>query len=419
LLPFYNLFIRLYFIGIRLAATWNKKAAAWINGRKSLFGDLEKAIRGEDRIIWMHCSSAGEFEQGKPLIEAIKQEYPAHKILLSFFSPSGFKMAHNYKYADYITYLPLDTRKNAGDFVTLIKPELVIFVKYEFWYHHLNTVACHHIPLLLVSAVFRKDQMFFKRYGSFFRKMLFLFRHVFVQDKLSLQLLIENGVEQSSISGDTRFDRVKTIANDFEPIPFVEKSLLGNNCIVAGSTWKEDEEILKKVWERVQYSDLKLIIAPHEIHKAHLDELVKIFPEAVYYSSFEQNAGELKPAAVIIIDNVGLLSRLYQYATVTYVGGGFTKDGIHNILEAAVWGKPVVFGPNYKKYREASELIQAGAGFSISTGEELKKLADSLFTDKNHLQAAGNKAKSYIDTNTGATQKILRYIQEKRLLTKL
>jgi 3-deoxy-D-manno-octulosonic-acid transferase len=419
LLLLYNLFIRLYFIGISLASTWNKKAAAWINGRKFLFEDLEKAIGNEDKIIWLHCSSAGEFEQGKPLIESLKKRHPAYKILVSFFSPSGFAVAQNYIYADYFTYLPLDTKKNAERFVKLVKPELVIFVKYEFWYHHLSTVAFHHIPLLLVSAVFRKEQVFFKRYGDFFRQILLFFRYIFVQDEASLQLLKENGIEHSSISGDTRFDRVKMIANDFAAIPFIEKSLLGKKCIVAGSTWKEDEEILKKVWEALKHSDLKLIIVPHEIHKTHIDEIVNIFPEAVYYSSFAKNVSDWASADVIIINKVGLLSRLYQYATITYVGGGFTKDGIHNILEAAVWGKPVVFGPNYKKYREASGLIQAGGGFSIRTAEDLKKLTDDLLSDKDHLQAAGNKARNYVEENTGAAEKILRAIQENRLLTKL
>jgi 3-deoxy-D-manno-octulosonic-acid transferase len=414
LLLLYNLFIQLYFIGIHLASLWNKKAAAWILGRKSLFEEVEKKIAAGDRIIWMHCSSAGEFEQGKPLIEALKKEYPSHKILVSFFSPSGFSIAKNYKPADYITYLPLDTRKNAERFVKLVKPELVIFVKYEFWYHHLATVAFHHIPLLLVSAVFRKEQLFFKRYGKFLRQILFSFRHIFVQDLASLQVLEQNGITHCSISGDTRFDRVKEIRNHFLEIDFVQNFISNHKVIVAGSTWEGDEKLLAGYV--TNKPDVKLILAPHEINQSHISSIRSLYPDHILYSEFSTYVNK-EAAQVLIIDSVGLLSRLYQYATITYVGGGFTKDGIHNILEAAVWGKPVIFGPNYKKYREANELIVAGGGFSISTSEELKKLADNFFRNEKDLQATGSKAKNYIEENKGATQKILWVIQEKRLLT--
>ena len=362
----------------------------------------------------MHCSSAGEFEQGKPMVEALKKEYPAHKILVSFFSPSGFSVAQHYQFADYIVYLPLDTRRNADRFLKAVKPELVIFVKYEFWYHHLSAAAFHHIPLLLISATFRKEQVFFKPYGRFFKQMLFLFRHIFVQNTPSFNLLQYEGITHSTVGGDTRFDRVEKIANTLEPIPAIDNFLSGIKCIVAGSTWQEDEEILREYWNSSQYENLKLIIAPHEIHQQHLNQIKSLFPQALFYSDISNNNNQ---ANVLVIDNVGMLSRLYQYATITYVGGGFTKDGIHNILEAAVWGKPVIFGPNYKKYREASELIEAGGGFSISNTEQLKKLADELLSDEQYLQTVSNNAKKYVIENTGATQRILQFIQEKRLLT--
>lgn len=410
MLPVYNIFIQFYRFAIRLAALGNKKAAAWIEGRKEVFPSLKKYIRPGEPVIWMHCSSAGEFEQGKPVIEALKKAYPKKKILVSFFSPSGYAVAENYPHADIITYLPLDTRKNAEQFYQLLKPELVIFVKYEFWYHHLSVAAFHHVPLVLISAVFRKEQAFFKRYGKFYKQMLFLFRHIFVQDKASLDLLQAAGIAHCSISGDTRFDRVATIAGSFSDIPFLKEFAAGSKLMVAGSTWQGDEEVLADYLKHT--NDVKLVIAPHEINEKHIDQVQELFSDAVLFSGYTGQA-----CRVLIIDSVGLLSRLYHYATVTYVGGGFTKDGIHNILEAAVWGKPVIFGPNYQKYREAKELIAAGGAFSFATKEEFKHLADDLLSNESHLQEGSLKAKAYIRENTGATAKIMATIQEKRLLT--
>ncbi|HYO22468.1 MAG TPA: glycosyltransferase N-terminal domain-containing protein, partial [Flavisolibacter sp.] len=343
---------------------------------------------------------------------------------------------------DVITYLPLDTRKNAAAFINLLKPELAIFVKYEFWYHHLSIASFHHIPVLLISASFRKEQVFFKGYGKFFRQLLFLFRHIFVQDTASLNLLHANGIPHASIGGDTRFDRVKKIADNFHHIRFIEEFIGNKNVIVAGSTWGDDEQMLAEYAR--QNPEIKFIIATHEISTANLTSVAYRFPSIYRYSwlgkeeqhfplpntdgpkwiavsekeAEHSNQQMLTQVQVLIIDSVGLLSRLYQYATVCYVGGGFTKDGIHNTLEAAVWGKPVIFGPNYKKYREATELIEAGGAFSVASAAELKKLADQLFLDKQYLQAVGEKAKSYVVENTGATQKILQEIQEKRLLTR-
>jgi 3-deoxy-D-manno-octulosonic-acid transferase len=412
------LFVRLYRLGIGVAAPWNKKAAKWLAGRKDVFEELASAIAPSDRVIWVHCSSAGEFEQGKPVIEALKKEHPTHRIVVSFFSPSGYQVAGSYPHADVVTYLPLDTKSNARKFIKLVHPELAIFVKYEFWYHHLSEAAFHHIPVLLISATFRPNQLFFKKRGRFFRQILFLFRHIFVQDEASATLLQSAGINHCSVSGDTRFDRVMAIAASFSPLPVIERSLDAPAAIVAGSTWPDDEELLAGLWKEESFGDRKLIIAPHEVGQAHLKEIMQVFRGAVYYSAIANEKNKL-PGNVIIIDNVGMLSRLYQYATITYVGGGFTKDGIHNILEAAVWGKPVVFGPNYKKYREAGELIEAGGGFSVSGSEELKKLANKLFADEQLLQASGEKAKDYVVGNAGATQKILSWIYANRLLTRL
>jgi 3-deoxy-D-manno-octulosonic-acid transferase len=409
LILLYNFFIQFYFIALRIAALWNKKAKEWVNGRKNLFDDLEEKIAAPHRIIWMHCSSAGEFEQGKPIIEQLKKAYPGHKIVVSFFSPSGFNVAQNYKYADAITYLPLDTRQNAKRFIELLNPELAIFIKYEFWYHHLSAAAFKHIPLLLVSAVFRKEQVFFKWYGKFYKQMLFLFRHVFVQDETSLQILNEAAINHCSISGDTRFDRVKEIRDNFKEIPFIKDFIGDKKVIVAGSTWAGDEQLLS------EYPSSKFIIAPHEVHESNLEQIEKQFKNSIRYSQLKNAKGTEQ---TLIIDNVGMLSRLYHYATIAYVGGGFTKDGIHNILEAAVYGKAVLFGPNYKKYREAKELIAAGGAFSLADAVQLKNKLNDLLNDESELQSAGANAGNYIEQNLGATQKVVQFIQEKRLLTR-
>jgi len=394
---------------VHIAALWNKKAKEWISGRENLFVSLEQKINAADKIIWMHCSSAGEFEQGKPVIEKLKSIYPQHKILVSFFSPSGYNVAKSYKHADVITYLPLDKRQNAKRFIEVVHPDLVIFVKYEFWYHHLSAAAFKHIPLLLISAVFRKDQTFFKWYGGFYKQMLFLFRHIFVQDESSLQLLKQHDINHCSIGGDTRFDRVKEIAEKFTDIPLINDFAGGEKLIVAGSTWPDDEQLLS------HHGSAKLIIAPHEINEPHLAQIEKMFSNSIRYSQWQNREGNEK---VLIIDNVGMLSRLYKYATVTYIGGGFTKDGIHNILEAAVYGKPVIFGPNYKKYREAKELIATGGAFSVANADQLKIKLDDLLNDIARLQKASAEAQNYVLQNTGATEKIIQFIQENRLLTK-
>jgi 3-deoxy-D-manno-octulosonic-acid transferase len=432
----YNFFIRLYVLGIRIASLWNSKAREWISGRKNLFDALKKKIGNNDRTIWFHCASAGEFEQGKPIIEEIKRLYPSHKIVVSFFSPSGYSAAKKYDYADIITYLPVDTRKNAKQLVELIKPELVVFVKYEYWYHHLSAVAFQHIPLLMVSAIFRQKQLFFKPYGKFYRQLLFLFRQIFVQDTDSLELVKASGIEHCSVSGDTRFDRVKKIADNFSEIPFLKEFIGESKVIIAGSTWNADEEILAVY---VQKNPVKIIIAPHEIKRDHIRKLQQSFPDCLLYSELkkifargevqtnsiwnsinEQQERDLQiklaNAKTLVIDSFGLLSKIYYYATVTYIGGGF-KSGIHNTLEAVVYGKPVLFGPKYNKFKEAKDLIAEGAAFCVTNADELKTRMDRLFNDPAELSNAGDAAKNYVEKNTGATQKVIQFIQENRLLT--
>lgn len=411
---FYNIFIALYRTIIAIFALGNKKARAWIEGRKNLFAELDQKLAPSDRIIWMHCASAGELEQGKPVLEQLKTQYPQYKLLVTFFSPSGYEVGKKYKAADLIAYLPLDTKANAVRFLDLVRPELAIFVKYEYWYHHLKTAAERHIPLLLVSAIFRKNQPFFKSYGDFYRSILGFYNRIFVQDSESQQLLESINISNCIVSGDTRFDRVAAIAANFSELALIKRFVQDDRILVAGSTWPDDEQLLADFYHSYT-GKLKLIIAPHEINKAHIDHLFSLFPNAIAYSQLEQS---FKEASVLIIDNVGMLSRLYRYATLTYIGGGFNKSGIHNTLEAAVWGKPVLFGPNYQKFKEARDLVDRKAGFSISNAEELKRIATELLRDEVLLQQSSTIARSYVEENRGATQKIMDYIQANRLLTR-
>lgn len=415
---FYNIFLFVFKAAVSISSLWNVKAKKWVNGRKNIFQEIASAINKEQRpIIWMHCSSVGEFEQGKPLIERIRSQNTSHKILLTFFSPSGYEANRNYKGADHIFYLPLDSKKNARKFLDIVQPSFVLWVKYEYWYYYLKELKNRNVDCLLVSAVFRKDQSFFKWYGALQRKMILFFTHVFVQNQESKELLKNLGVENCIVSGDTRFDRVIEIAERFQPIPLIEEFIGNSKCIVAGSTWKEDEKALKEAFENLDDADLKLIIAPHEIGEKRISELQEFFPNSQRFSQLTSNQ-QLATSNILIIDNIGMLSRLYKYSYITYIGGGFTKDGVHNVLEAAVYGKPVVFGPNYKKYREASELIDCGGGQSFTTSEDLQKIFGSLMDQKHDHLKKSEASKNYVLKNKGATEKILQFIQEKRLLTK-
>lgn len=410
----YPVFILLYGFAIRVASLWNNKAKDWHNGRKNLFIDLQEKITSEDNIIWMHCASAGEFEQGKPVLEALKNQYPTYKVLVSFFSPSGFNVGKRNSLPDYISYLPLDTERNAERFLQIVQPKLVLFVKYEFWYYHLKTIHDRKVPLLLISALFRKEQLFFKWYGSFYLKMLNFFSGIFVQDEVAFQLLKQYNVAHCSINGDTRFDRVITIAEDFREISFIRNFIGNSTVVVAGSTWPEDEKLLS---DAVKTTNTKLIVAPHELNKDHIESLLDLFTGAITFSTLELQTGTREHQNTLIIDNIGMLSRLYNYATITYIGGGFNKSGIHNTLEAAVYGKPVLFGPNYHKFKEARELIAASAAFSINDSREIKEIVSKLMSDPILLQQTGDAAKKYVYDNKGATKRIIDHIQENRLLT--
>ena len=410
---FYTSFLNLYVVGIKILSIWNPKARLWINGRKK-FPTINIKNNSNTKTVWMHCASLGEFEQGRPVIESIKNQYPQVKIVLSFFSPSGYEVQKNYAGADDVIYLPIDSKTNAKKIVSAINPSLVLWVKYEYWFYYLEELKQQNIPLLLVSGIFRNNQPFFKWYGTFWQKALACFTHLFLQDEASENLLAGiNSNKNVTVTGDTRFDRVIEIAEKFELIPLMKEYCGESKVIVAGSTWEEDEaELIHYVKGNPQ---IKFIIAPHEIDADNLKDVQKEFAGSIFYS--ELLTTQSLNSNVLIIDNVGMLSRLYHYADITYVGGGFGDDGVHNVLEAAVYGKPVIYGPEFEQFKEATELIDCRGGFSISTALELEKVFTKLWGDEQLLKTTGEAAKNYVYSNSGATKKIMDYIQENRLLT--
>ena len=412
---FYNIFLLLYWTGIHIASLWNKKARLWLDGRKNIFDRLSAELRTQDsKVIWFHCSSLGEFEQGRPVIENLRKQIPNSKFLLTFFSPSGYEIRKNYKGADWVFYLPLDSKRNAKIFFDIVNPTLAVFVKYDYWYYYLHECKDRKTPLILVSGIFRKDQPFFKWYGNLHRSMLNCFTHFFIQDKESLQLLQSININNVTIAGDTRFDRVSEIAENFKPIEEIEKFCNGLSVLVAGSTWPDDEKLIKDA--TANFSNLKIVIAPHEIHKEHIDQLKSIFPNAMLHSQLKAHSSQPITSNFLIIDNIGMLSKLYHYATIAYVGGGFNK-GIHNTLEAAVYGKPVLFGPNYKKFKEAVGLIETAGGICISSSNELSDILQKFISNKTELELRSKKSFEFVKQNKGAAEKILHYIKANRLLT--
>ena len=401
----YDLGIRLYHLLILCASLFNVKARKWIRGRKDLFSELSSGIDPGFKYIWFHCSSLGEFEQGRPVIEAIRREKPGTRILLTFFSPSGYEIRKNYAEADLICYLPLDTRRNARKFLDIIAVEQAYFVKYEFWYHFILELKQRSIPLYLISAIFRKNQVFFKGYGGWFRKMLLSFDHIFVQDEESRQLLSNRNITHVSISGDSRFDRVFEISEKVRNIPGLESFAGSGPTLVAGSTWPADEDLLCRY---INESDrpLKWILVPHEIHASHIQRLKgNLTKETLIYS--ETGESDSMDAPVLIIDTIGLLSSLYRYGNLAYIGGGFGK-GIHNTLEAATFGLPVVFGPRFHKFMEAKDLIQAGAGYPVQNYSDLKDILNRLFDDPAMLKTSGKSARDYVFSKLGASRMIVK-----------
>jgi 3-deoxy-D-manno-octulosonic-acid transferase len=423
----YNLFLTLYAWGIKLASLWNPKARKWVKGRMGILTTINNSFKNQSNsnhatTVWMHCASLGEFEQGRPLLEALKHNHSKVKIVLTFFSPSGYEVMKAYDGADFIFYLPMDSPGHAKKFLDAVNPTLVLWVKYEYWFYYLKELKNRQIPTMLVSGIFRKNQPFFKWYGAFWRKMLGSFTHFFLQNEASIKLLGDLGFNDNiTLTGDTRYDRVLEIANNFKTVPYIDQFCGDNQVVVAGSTWEEDElELLHFVQV---HPNIKFIIAPHEIDQPNLINLKTLFPDSILYSALgnknieSTEKPELLPH-VLIIDNVGLLSRLYHYATVAYVGGGFGADGVHNVLEAAVYGKPVVFGPVYEKFDEAIGLLEAGGGFSIDAGPvKLESVLNGLLQHEMERKKTGDAARQFVLNNAGASQKIIEFLQEKRLLT--
>lgn len=417
----YRLFIFLYPKIVWLLRFTNPKAKLWVAGRKGVFKKLSVAFHKNNKpVIWMHCASLGEFEQGRPVLETLRKKYPSHCLLLTFFSPSGYEIRKNYEGVDYVFYLPMDSPSHASRFLNIVQPSLVLFVKYEFWYYYLQEAKQRNIPLLLVSGIFRKDQLFFKWYGHAHRKMLSFFTCLFVQNNQSASLLKSIGYEENVVlSGDTRFDRVISIANDFEQIATIDTFCKDQPTIVAGSTWTDDDEELDHFANT--NPSVKFIIAPHDIGTDRLKECLQLYKHSILYSDYEKalQQGRSVPADinVIIIDNMGMLSRLYRYASICYVGGGFGDDGIHNVLEAAVYSKPVVFGPVYDKFFEAEELLDCEGAFSVADALELEALLKDLLKKETLYHSAATAAGRYVRDHSGATGHVMKFIQENRLLT--
>ena len=393
----YNISILIYGLLVRLVALFNTKAKLFVDGRKDIFKQINSKIKFDEKPIWFHFASLGEFEQGRPVLEKIKSLNPTEKIIVTFFSPSGYEIRKNYALADGIFYLPIDTPSNARKFLLLVKPKMAIFTKYEFWPNYFKALAHNQTPLYIISGIFRPNQVFFKWYGGFYRNVLKCVDHFFVQNDESALLLKSIGITEIDISGDTRFDRVFENAQAPKELASVKAFCQNSPVLVAGSTWLEDEKLLTEL--ATENPDWKIIIAPHEIHASHIDELVKLFPEAIKFSEID-----VKPmnSQILIIDNIGMLSSLYQYGRIAYIGGGFGA-GIHNTLEAAAFGLPVIFGPNYQKFQEAKDLINIGAAKSIGNAKGLI----AAFEFFKHTEESGTIAKSYVAEKKGATDMII------------
>jgi len=395
----YNAGIYLFIISAYLLSPFIKRARQWRDGTRDWTGRISGKLQGRGKRIWVHCASLGEFEQGRPLIEAIKKKDPDSVIILTFFSPSGYEIRKNYGVADAVCYLPPDTPGNTRKFIDLVKPDMAVFIKYEFWYNYIRQLKLSGIALYLVSGIFRSDQHFFRWYGGFFRNILKGFTWFFVQDKGSADLLKEAGFGNVTVAGDTRFDRVLELAANAKDIRELEVFCKGEKMLLAGSSWSGDEEILSR-YINANPGLYKWVFAPHEISEANIRRLEGLLRvKSVRFSRLTEQDTE---ARVLIIDNIGMLSSAYRYASVAVVGGGFGK-GIHNILEPACWGIPVLFGPNHVKFREAYGMIEAGAAWSFSCYEEFKILLESLSGNQDLYEKSARSAASYVADNAGAT----------------
>ncbi len=420
----YNLIIYLYLLGVAIYSRFNEKVRKMWRGEREAFRVLKEKVDPNAKYVWFHAASLGEFEQGRPLMEQLRKEHPEYKILLTFFSPSGYEVRKDYEGADIITYLPLDTITNARRFLRAVHPVMAFFIKYEFWYNYLHILKHRNVPVYSVSSIFRPDQVFFKWYGRQYGRVLNCFTHFFVQNEISKELLGKIGIQNVSIVGDTRFDRVLQIKETSKQLPIVEAFVKESGVrsqetvdytskpkvFVAGSSWQPDEEIFIKYFN--EHRDWKFIIAPHVIGEDHLQQIEKLLEgrKVVRYTAVEKSAEEtsLTSSEVLIIDCFGLLSSIYHYGDVAYVGGGFGV-GIHNLLEAAVWDVPVFFGPNNQRFQEAQGLKKSG-GFEIANYEDFEKQMNRFVADKAYLKEQGRMAGQYVKGKAGATQEVLKKV---------
>lgn len=397
----------IYFWILRLAALFgHKKARLLVQGQGKALAELQEWVLtiGDDKVVWFHAASVGEFEQARPVIERLRKDRPQTKILLSFFSPSGYEMRKNYPGADKVVYLPFASRSNAKRWLRIVPLEMAIFAKYEFWPAYLKALKRNHIPTYMISAIFRPSQLFFKPWGRWYRRLLHCFDHIFVQDEASYTLLTKYGVHTASVAGDTRFDRVTEVMHAAKELPIIEGFVEGaSRVLVAGSTWPLEEEMLARYM--AEREDVHLILVPHEIHGAHMHQIFQYF-EGRYIRYTQATPLTLKKCRTMVIDTMGLLSSIYRYGQVAYIGGGF-GTGIHNTLEAAVYGMPVVFGPKWQKFREAQGLLRAGAATSVSNYQQFAAALDNAFAQQDTM---GSNADTYVKSELGATDTIYRYL---------
>ncbi len=408
----YSLLIHFYAFVISLISPFHRKAKLMRKGQRQTYGILRSKIQSGEKYIWFHAASLGEFEQGRPMMEKIKMQHPEFKILLTFFSPSGYEVRKNFAGADVVCYLPFDTPSRVNKFLDLAHPKAAVFIKYEFWGNYLSELKRRDIPVFIISAVFRREQFFFQWFGAPYRKMLFNFTHLFVQDEYSKKILAEYGITNVTVSGDTRFDRVLDIRLAAKDLPLIEVFTCSPEgerqlTLVAGSSWPQDEAFLIPYFN--EKLEMKLIIAPHEIHESHLQAIEAELHRPAIRLSQVRKTNDLKDKDCIIVDSFGLLSSIYRYGQIAYVGGGFGA-GIHNTLEAAVYGVPVLFGPNFHKFKEAEGLQKAGGGFPVGNKDEFVKTMDKLLGSPEEWTEAGKAADDFVRTHVGATDRILSQI---------
>lgn len=405
----YNLVVSIAGFFLKIVALFSPKIKLFVEGRKNVFTILEEKIKRTDKTIWFHSASLGEYEQGLPVIEKIKEKYPSHKIIVTFFSPSGYEVRKNNTVADVTVYLPLDTKKNAKKFLKLAHPELAFFIKYEFWLNYLKELERDKTPTYLISGIFRDNQMFFKWYGGFYRKVLKAFTYFFVQNESSKEKITAIGFNNVIVSGDTRFDRVAAILERDNTLDFIEKFKNNTPTIIIGSSWPKDEALLIDYINQAS-ANVKFIIAPHNIKQDQISGLKSQISKSTVLFSEKDNTTNLADFNVFIIDTVGLLTKIYSYGTIAYVGGGFGNPGIHNILEPATFGIPIVIGPNYSNFAEAVELVKIGGCIVISDTAALTQSFDRLLLDEKYLKEKSQICKLYIQENKGATETIMKIV---------